>query len=86
MVEHGKITKRESDIHEALTNIKLEADEKVLINNRQLDNESYFEQLMMGIVLRNFKKINSQLEPDSAKFVNKHVVKEYMNEFHGVYI
>lgn len=86
VVEHGKITKRESEIHAALTNIKLEADEKVLINSHQLDNESYFEHLMMGIVLRNFKKVNPQLEPDSAKFVNKHVVKEYMNEFHGVFI
>ena len=86
VVEQGKITKRESDIHEALTNIKLEADEKVLINSRQLDNENYFNSLMMQIVLRNFKKINPQLEPDSAKFVNKYIVKEYMNEFHGVYI
>ncbi len=86
VVEHGKITKRESAIHEALTNIKLEADEKVLINNRQLDNENYFNGLMMQIVLKNFKKINPQLEPDSAKYVNKHVVKEYMNEFHGVYV
>ena len=86
VVEHGKITQRESEIHAALTNIKLEADEKVLINNRQLDNENYFNGLMMQIVLKNFKKINPQLEPDSAKYVNKHVVKEYMNEFHGVYI
>lgn len=85
VVEHGKITKRESEIHAALTNIKLEADEKVLINSRQLDNENYFNSLMMQIVLRNFKKVNPQLEPDSAKYVNKHVVKEYMNEFHGVY-
>ncbi len=86
VVEHGKITKRESEIHAALTNIKLEADEKVLINNHQLDNENYFNGLMMQIVLRNFKKINPQLEPDSAKYVNKHVVKEYMNEFHGGFV
>jgi type I restriction enzyme, R subunit len=86
VVEQGKISKRESDIHEALTNIKQEADDKVLINSRQLDNENYFESLMMQIVLRNFKKINPQLEPDSAKYVNKHVVKEYMNEYHGVFV
>jgi type I restriction enzyme, R subunit len=86
VVEHGNITKRESDIHEALTNIKIEADDKVHINSRQLDNENYFSSLMMGIVLKNFKKVNPQLEPDSAKYVNKYVVREYMNEFHGVYM
>jgi type I restriction enzyme, R subunit len=86
VVEHGKITKRESEIHEALINIKREADDKVLINSRQLDNENYFNGLMMQIVLKNFKKVNPQLEPDSAKYVNKYVVREYMNEFHGMYI
>ena len=86
VVEHGKITKRESEIHEALINIKREADDKVLINSRQLDNENYFNGLMMQIVLKNFKKVNPQLEPDSAKYVNKYVVREYMNEFHGVYL
>ncbi len=86
VVEHGNITKRESDIHAALTNIKKEADDKVLINSRQLDNESYFSGLMMQIVLKNFRKINPKLKPESAKYVNKHVVKEYMNEFHGVFV
>jgi type I restriction enzyme, R subunit len=83
IVEQGKISKRESEIHETLTLIKLEADDKVLLNNRIMDNEGYFEQMIQRSVIQNFKKSIIKLEPDSARFVNHAIVTEYTNEFLG---
>jgi type I restriction enzyme R subunit len=84
IMERGDITKRESDIYNSLIAIKRQADEKVLINTHLLDNESYFEQLMAPMVIDGFDKAKVKLEPDSAKFINNYVVREYVNEFQGV--
>lgn len=83
LVEQGKISKRESEIHEILTNIKHEADEKVMLNNRIMDNEAFFDQMIMRTVIQGFKKTSIKLELDSARFVNHAIVTEYTNEFLG---
>lgn len=83
IVERGGITKRESEIHETLMNIKQDADDKVLLNTKILDNESYFEKMVLSTVIQGFKKTSVKLDPDSARFVNTAVVKEYLNEFLG---
>jgi type I restriction enzyme, R subunit len=54
----------------------------VLQNAQLLDNESYFEGMMMPLVIGQFKtrqKIN--LNPDASRYINRLVVTEYMNEF-----
>ena len=85
ILEKGSISKRESEICETLLDIKTQADDKVLQNNNLLNNESYFNQLMMQMILKSFTKTNIKLEPESAKYINSCVVKEYINEFQGVY-
>jgi type I restriction enzyme R subunit len=84
VVERGNITQRESEIHEILTDIKQQADDIILINQRLLNNEPYFEQNMLKMVIKGFQKTNVKLAPDSAKYINTCVVKEYLNEFHGI--
>ena len=84
ILERGNISKRESEICETLLNIKQQADDKVLINSRMLNNESYFDQLLMKMVLDGFGKNNIKLEPESAKYINHLVVKEYINEYQGI--
>ena len=84
IMEKG-ISKRESDICETLTHIKAQADDKVLLNHKLLENESYFDKMMMPFVLQGFKKNTPNLTPDAAKFINHCVVKEYISEFHGGY-
>ncbi len=75
----------ESKIHKILQSIKYEADETVLRNARIVNHESYFEQLMIQLVIRKFMKENKvPLKPDSTKFINKLIVKEYMDEFNEV--
>lgn len=83
ILEKGNITKRESEICETLLDIKKHADEKVLINTRLLDNESYFEKLMIQMVIESFSKMNIELEPEFAKYINNCLVKEYINEYQG---
>lgn len=83
--EKGSISKRESQICETLLDIKKHADEKVLINTKLLDNDSYFEKMMIQMVVGSFDKNKIELEPESAKYINKCLVKEYINEYQGVY-
>jgi len=83
ILEKGTITKKESTIHETLMDIKKQTDDRVLINNKLLENESYFTQMLMPIVIDGFNKVRVELEPDSARYINACVAKEYMNEYQG---
>jgi type I restriction enzyme, R subunit len=83
IMEKSGVSARESEIGDTLLDIKKQADDKVLLNAKLLNNESYFEDLMMQIVIGGFEKTKIELEPESAKFINSCVVKEYVNEFQG---
>lgn len=83
ILEKGNITTRESEIGETLLDIKKQADEKVLLNAKLLNNESYFDGLMMQMVIGGFEKTNIKLDSESAKYINNCVVSEYINEFQG---
>lgn len=83
ILEKGNISTRESEICETLMGIKQEVDERVLINTQMLNNESYFDKLMIRMVIENFGKNSIKLDPESAKYINTCLVKEYMSEYHG---
>lgn len=83
IVEKGNISKRESEICETLMDIKKQVDDKVLLNTQMLNNESYFDKLMIQMVIGSFGKSKIDLDPESAKFINTCLVKEYMNEYNG---
>ena len=82
--EKGIIPAKERDICETLLDIKRQADERVLINTRLLENESYFNNMLMPIVITGFERINIELDSDTATFINNCVAKEYLNEYEGV--
>jgi type I restriction enzyme R subunit len=85
LTEKGNLSKKESIIFEALKNIKLNADETVLQNTKLRKNESYFEQMMIRLVIQQFVKEHKiNLDAESSKYINNLVVKEYMDEFNGV--
>ena len=84
ILERGNISKRESEICETLLDIKKQIDKRVLMNVKLLDNESYFEKLMIQIVIESFEKTKFMLEPESAKYINSCLVKEYINEYKGM--
>ena len=84
IMEKGNISKRESEICESLLDIKQQADNRVLINSKMLDNESYFEKLLIQLLMAGFDKTKIDLDPESAKYINALLVKEYMNEYRGI--
>lgn len=84
LLEHGDISKREIQIFEALQGVKSDADDKVLSNTDMLNNEEYFERLMLtNIVNRFHKEQKIKLNPEATKYINGLIVKEYVNEFNG---
>jgi type I restriction enzyme R subunit len=85
ILEKGNISKRESEICETLLDIKKQVDDRILINTKMLDNESYFDKMMIKMVIGSFSKNKIELDPESAKYINSCLVKEYMNEYQGNY-
>jgi type I restriction enzyme R subunit len=85
ILEKGNISKRESEICDTLLDVKGKVDNKVLINAKLLDNEGYFGQLMIQTVIGSFSDHKINLNPDSAKYINGCLVKEYINEYNGRY-
>jgi type I restriction enzyme R subunit len=83
ILEKGNISKRESEICETLLDVKTNVDNKVLNMTQVLNNESYFSQLMMQMVMGSFGKNKIELDHESAKYINTCLVKEYMNEYQG---
>jgi type I restriction enzyme, R subunit len=83
ILEKGGISQRESEICETLMDIKNQVDDKVLHNRQLLSNESYFGQLLNQMVVNSFDRNKIALDPESAKFINACLLKEYMNEFQG---
>ena len=80
--ENGTLSKRESEIFEALKDVKAEADESVFKNNHMLDNEDYFSKMMIQLVVKQLKN-KFKMNAETSKYVNNLVVKEYMDEYYG---
>jgi hypothetical protein len=75
ILKKGKISIRESEICETLMGIKKQMDEKELINTQILNNESYFDRLMIQMVIGSYGKNKIELDPESAKYNNTCLVK-----------
>ena len=51
-------------------------------NTQLLANESYFERMMMPMVIGEFQTLRKiKLNPDASRTINRLVVTEYMNEY-----
>lgn len=80
--ERGGLTQTERRLFEALSGVKQAADEQVLQNTQLVNNESYFEGMMMPLVIGEFQNRQKiQLTPDASRTINQLVVAEYINEF-----
>lgn len=80
--ERGSLTQTERRLFEALSGVKQQADEQVLQNTQLVNNESYFEGMMMPLVIGEFQNRQKiQLTPGASRTINQLVVAEYINEF-----
>ena len=69
------------DAFNTLSEIKKETDQKVLSNRQILNNEAFFNNMVLKIVSNStdeFKKKDIQ----SLNMINGIIVREYINEFH----
>lgn len=82
--EKDPITEKDSKLIEALQDLKKAADEHIMLNSHQLDNEPFVEKMMGRIVIEQLMdKHHIQLNATSAKRINKLLVNEYINEYLG---
>jgi len=84
LLEKGMISKLETEIHETLMAIKNQLDNTVLMNTKLINNEAYFDRMVMQDVIKGFEKTRVNLDVESAKFINGCLVKEYVNEYSGI--
>jgi type I restriction enzyme R subunit len=82
--EKDPITEKESKLFEALQDLKQAADEQILQNAHQLDNEAYISKMMARLILEELMdKHQIPLNAATTKRINTLLVNEYMNEYLG---
>ena len=82
--EKDPITEKESKLFDALQDLKHAADEQILRNSHQLDNEPYITRMMGRLILEELMdKHQIQLDATTTKRINTLLVNEYMNEYLG---
>jgi type I restriction enzyme R subunit len=89
LLEGSVLADSEQNIIDALKGVKQHTDEQVLQNTRLLANESYFEGMVMPLVIGQFQKNHHiKLTADVSHAINRMVVAEYMKEYAptGVYL
>lgn len=84
LTENGGITARESQLHDALMNVKEQTDEQVLNNKNVISNEAYFKKQLMQIVINEFiNKQQIKLDYNTTQSINNLIVNEYMIQYNG---
>lgn len=85
LMEKDPLTDSESKLFEALQGLKTEVDKQIEQNAKMLENESFVKKMMMRLVIDQFKNRRKiPLTAQSTKQINGLLVKEYMNEYHGL--
>jgi type I restriction enzyme, R subunit len=84
LLEKGTLTAKEIQLYEALQSIKLLADEQLVRNNRIMENESYFGDYLLQLLVTELKE-NRKMKLDfaTAKSINTLILNEYLNQFYG---
>jgi type I restriction enzyme R subunit len=85
LMEKDPLTDSESKLFEALKGLKTAVDIQIQQNSKMLDNENFIKQMIPPIIFDEFEdKQGIDLEIDSVDMINQLVVREYMNEYHGL--
>lgn len=84
LLESQKFAVTERKIYEALRGLKTKADDLILQNTKILNNESYFSQQMIRLLIDQFKNQQKiDINAEMSKYINNLIVKEYINEYNG---
>jgi len=77
---------RERIIFETFSEIKENTDKTVLNNSKVIENEGYFTQFVMPLVISGFGNHNIKLDSTGAKTINSYITKEYLNQFYNKHL
>ena len=83
MRERTGPTLRESQIHDALTKIKIDVDQILLNNQQLLNNDGFFKGYVDREVAYKFENINPTLDIDTSDYITVCLVDEYLKEHRG---
>jgi type I restriction enzyme, R subunit len=85
LTEKDPLTDSESKLIETLQGLKTAVDSQIQQNAKMLDNENFVGKMMMRLVIDQFKtKQHIPLTASITKRINSLLVKEYINEYHGL--
>lgn len=85
LMEKDPLTDSESKLFEALKGLKTEVDKQIEQNAKMLENENFIKQMIPPLIFNEFEdKLGINLEVESVELINHLIVKEYMNEYHGI--
>lgn len=86
LMEKDPLTDSESKLFDALKGLKSQIDNKMQKNSKMMENENFIKQMIPPIILDEFEaKCGVDLELESLEMINQLIVKEYMNEYHGIF-
>jgi type I restriction enzyme R subunit len=84
-MEKDPLTDSESKLFDALKGLKTEVDKQIQQIAKMLENENFIKQMIPPLIFSEFEdKQGIDLALESAEMINLLVVKEYMNENHGI--
>lgn len=84
LMEKGQLSVKEMQLYEALQTIKQQTDDQLIRNNRIMENESYFGDFLLQLLVTELKENRSmKLDFATAKSINSMIVNEYLNQYHG---
>lgn len=83
VIERGLISKRETEVCEALMSIKQIIDEKVLLNSGILRNDPFFEQTVTSLISSGLNKLNIKAEISDKKFITTQISGQYLSQYHN---
>lgn len=85
LLQGGIASEQERSLFEALQGIKQQTDHSVLQNSQILENEAFFENTTLPLVVGQFKQQqNLPLNAALSRTINTLLVQEYLNEHRGV--
>lgn len=84
LVEKPTLNAKETQLHAALTQVKLEVDERLESQEDLVANEAYFNQYLLKLVVEQFKmKQGVHLDMESTKYINNLIAREYLQQYNN---
>lgn len=82
LVEKGTLNAKEAQLHRALMQVKGLVDETINNQKNIIDNEAFFQQYLMKVVIDEFKtKEQIPLDFATTQSINQLIVKEYVQQY-----